>query len=170
MLTLQTSMKLQMNLQIKSTVGNSCEMPETDDGFIVQTYIELHSQMIGQTNDPGWWGILSQDSIRFWIEKGPLELTKHALSIRLKKQTLSETLSHCSFHKMKKTNDETYCSEWLLNSVSIGNVYCFVGKLFLSSESCLSTDGFDDWKHLSIRQKHESSMEHRNAMLSYLLH
>ena len=53
-------------------------------------------------------------------------------------------------------------------SPSTGNVYCFVCKLFSSSDVALACGGFSDWRNPTVITKHENSEDHRDALLVYL--
>jgi hypothetical protein len=65
-------------------------------------------------------------------------------------------------------NDETFKRRWLVYSKSADKVYCYYCCLFNRSlHSNLGKEGFDDWKHLSMRLKtHETSADHQRAMHS----
>ncbi|XP_038687917.1 zinc finger MYM-type protein 1-like [Tripterygium wilfordii] len=61
--------------------------------------------------------------------------------------------------------------KWLVDSVVKDKVYCFCCKLFKQDQntSRLTTDGFNDWKHLSERfRAHETSSEHLVCMTKWM--
>ncbi|XP_069494240.1 zinc finger MYM-type protein 1-like [Ambystoma mexicanum] len=61
-------------------------------------------------------------------------------------------------------NGELVNRKWLLYSPSQGSVYCFVCRLFSSTDSAFSTTGFNDWKHASSRiHEHEHAPEHERC-------
>lgn len=61
-----------------------------------------------------------------------------------------------------------YVREWLVYSPTTGCVYRFVCTLFQPSTSALFSEGFSDWRNLSVIKSHENSEVHRTALLMYL--
>ncbi len=66
---------------------------------------------------------------------------------------------YASLFKRQLRNGESIYREWLLYSPSQGSVYCFVCRLFSSSESKFALgSGYSDWKHAVTRiAEHENN-------------
>ena len=67
-------------------------------------------------------------------------------------------------------NGEKSERHWLLYSPLTGRIFCFVCKLFSSNNtSSLSNKCYDSWAHINRICDHECSVEHRQALTTYLL-
>ena len=144
----------------KATGSSSCSSPAIDKGKLTFT----------KFNDVGKWGDLTEEEISYWIQNGP-EVCQHwDDSFENSKRLFKNHDRYCSkgLFKAKKANGEIYNREWLVYSPSTGNVYCFVCKLFSSSDVALACGGFSDWRNPTVITKHENSEDHRDALLVYL--
>lgn len=68
----------------------------------------------------------------------------------------------------KKKNNELVPRDWLIFSPSTNAVFCYVCKLFGTSEQSLCKSGFSDWRNINQRlTEHENSYVHRESVGSY---
>ena len=121
-------------------------------------------------NDVGSWNKLSEEDISFLINEGPSYCQNSDGPFDKSKRELKKRTRQCSkslFHGIK-ANGEKYGQEWLVYSKSTGRLHCFVCKLLSISKSALSFDGFDDWRNPVVIKTHENSLEHWDALLTYL--
>ena len=83
--------------------------------------------------------------------------------------TLFRKLNDSAFWRVMP-NGEKSERHWLLYSPLTGRIFCFVCKLFSSNNtSSLSNKGYDSWAHINRICDHECSVEHRQALTTYLL-
>ena len=121
-------------------------------------------------NDFGQYDVFTEADVDYWIAKGPSECQHWNSSFENSKRVFKNQTRYCSksiFHS-RKVNGEMYVREWLVYSPTTGCVYCFVCTLFQPSTSALSSEGFSDWRNLSVIKSHENSEVHRTALLTYL--
>ena len=121
-------------------------------------------------NDIGTWNKLSEEDISFWINEGPSCLQNPDGPFDKSRREFTNRTRQCtkSLFNGIKANGEKYDREWLVYSKSTGRLYCFVCKLLSISKSTLSSEGFDDWRNPIVIKSHENSLQHRDALLTYL--
>lgn len=120
-------------------------------------------------NDIGLWCELSNDDKTYWIEKGPSILQHWEDGFQNSEREYVTQKRYCtiSLFKTKKFNGEQYTRDWLCYSPSKGKVFCFVCKIFSSSDN-LFCQGFNDWNNPKTINSHENSSEHKTALLAYI--
>jgi hypothetical protein len=110
--------------------------------------------------------VFTEADVDYWIVRCPSECQHWNSSFENSKRVFKSQTRYCSkgiFH-CRKVNGEMYVRERLVYSPTTGCVYCFVCTLFQPSTSALSSDGFSDWRNISV----ENSKVHRTALLTYL--
>lgn len=130
----------------------------------------VESTKFTKLSDIGQWGVLTEDELSYWIFKGPSECQHWNSSFENSKRSFKNQVRYCSkgLFQNRKVNGEVYDREWLVYSPTTGSIYCFVCKLFSSSTTALASDGFSDWRNPIAIQNHETSEDHRTALLTYL--
>lgn len=117
------------------------------------------------SNDPALWAIENFEEIRehFCTNKPNQNidlLNSSTRKIGEKERKLSEN----NFYR-RKQNKEYVCRDWLIYSESKCALFCYVCKLFSTSDQALSNQGYTDWKNVSHRlSEHECSSIHRKAV------
>ena len=126
-------------------------------------------------SDPALWGPLTESLREEAIHRGPAAFhnraTRYPASVResglgCRTRSLTNDLLNCRLQ-----NNEVVPREWLLYSPSTGSVYCYACKLLSprpQSRQHAFISGFSDWKHSERIGDHETSLEHRQNMLSML--
>jgi hypothetical protein len=67
------------------------------------------------------------------------------------------------------SNGENVLRTWLVYSLSKNVIFCYFCKLFSTSKTKLGTDGYNDWRHVSIiLKKHETSNSHLRAHQTWI--
>jgi hypothetical protein len=122
-------------------------------------------------NDVCLWEVLAENDISYWIKKGSSECQCAKGPFEKSRQSFRNQIRYCStgLFYSNKANGEKYSREWLVCSPTIGRVHCFVYKLLSKSSNQLATDGFNDWRNPVIIQKHGNCVDHRNALLTFLI-
>lgn len=146
--------------------GNSSSTSDSLNNEIpapVDLYVNAENEFIG---DPALWVNISEGMREYFIQEPPLQ-NMHLVGeterlIGNKKRSLTEA----HFYRLK-VNGEKVKRDWLILSPSDFSLYCWICKLFSPTVtvSCLSTSGFNDWKHTTERlHEHENSYGHRAAV------
>ena len=114
--------------------------------------------------DPATWNNIS-DQFRQHVVDHPPNQNMNMIHLTEKKTAnIKRSLTEFHFYRITKNGDKLK-REWLVLSPSNCLLYCYLCKLFTTSNSALATTGFNDWKHASERLKeHENSDSHRKAV------
>ncbi|XP_038715872.1 zinc finger MYM-type protein 1-like [Tripterygium wilfordii] len=141
-----------------------------DDGdqYEEEEILPISDKEFGPLNiyDPGNWDNINQKFRDLLIEKGPIRI----LDIYFGVDHLGRHFSSNHYERVL-LNGEKQDRKWLVYSVSKDKVFCFCCKLFKQDHntSRMTTDGFNDWKHLSERLRaHETSSEHLVCMTKWI--
>lgn len=134
------------------------------------SYANATPEEILYSPDPADW-IVSEGLIKFFVVKGHLPQNSdiNPETIQLTGQLFGDKMRFLpmSIFKRKMINGETVNRLWLVFSPKTLDVYCGVCKLFSESQDQFST-GYKDWKNVTTRiLSHESSKDHKNALLAW---
>lgn len=67
-----------------------------------------------------------------------------------------------------KKNGESIKRDWLIYSPSCKAVFCYICKLYSSTDQALCKNGFTDWRNIAKRlSSHENSSFHRESVYSF---
>ena len=119
------------------------------------------------SNDPAEW-TLTADLIDHFVQNPPLHglSNNQDLSTSVRYYESKKRYVRQDFFLRKLANGELVARDWLIFSQSTGKVFCYVCKLFQSSnKDPLIKDGFNDWKNAHSRlSAHERSECHTTSI------
>ena len=119
------------------------------------------------SNDPAEW-TLTADLIDHFVQNPLLHglSNNQDLSTSVRYYESKKRYVRPDFFLRKLANGELVARDWLIFSQSIGKVFCYVCKLFQSSnKDPLIKDGFNDWKNAHSRlAAHERSECHTTSI------
>jgi len=162
---------------VNSTQDNSIDAVEetTEPSKIVEEN-QSQAECSGFKNDIGLWpNVITGEMIKYWADKSSSELQNCNEASFQNSIPQDHTRSDSSFVRKcsknlftrRNQNRETVNRFWLCFSPTTGKVYCYACKLMSTQSTKLTTEGFCDWKHASVRLfEHETSKTHLESVMS----
>lgn len=142
--------------------NDSGDSVETDSGPSASNTDPVYNY-----NDVALWPPVSDTLREFFILNKPCQNIDY---LENSTRTLGGKERMCSsnnFFRVKK-NGEKIRRDWLLYSPSSKAVFCYICKLYSSSDQALCKNGFSDWRNVSKRlSSHENSPFHRESVYSF---
>ncbi|XP_050508056.1 zinc finger MYM-type protein 1-like [Diabrotica virgifera virgifera] len=117
--------------------------------------------------DPALW-IVNEETREYFVKNGwnqnkDCDFKKSERQYPDRKRVLAKWL-----FDRKLANGEIVNRDFLIYSPSLGSLFCGPCKLFSSTSTQFTENGFSDWKHASARIKeHENSHVHYNSVIVY---
>ncbi|XP_025425994.1 zinc finger MYM-type protein 1-like [Sipha flava] len=117
--------------------------------------------------DPATWPFFLSDKLKTTIvEKGPPSPILKTFVFPLDDNNRRFTVFN---YQRCLSNEENVLRTWLVYSLSKKVIFCYFCKLFSISKTKLGTDGYNDWRHVSIILKeHETSNSQLRAHQTWI--
>ncbi|KAG8173322.1 hypothetical protein JTE90_003637 [Oedothorax gibbosus] len=133
--------------------------------FIVS--LEDKSSSEPNYNDPAMWPQVNDCLREYFSRKKPNQNIEFITSSKKFIGDKERMCSIANFSRVKKNGDKVL-RDWLVYSPSATALFCYVCKLYTTSDQALCKDGYSDWRNVSKRlHQHENSEDHRAAVFSF---
>lgn len=145
-------------LNPKSHENDSTGNVNNDSSLVINDSETTISQTVDLSDVGNWPDNRNNKMVDHLITLGPSQVQQPNFP---KDESGRHFTSSQYFRKLP--NNETILRRWLVYSPSKNRVFCFCCRLFNSqSTSNLTSEGFNNWKHLSeILKTHENSALHK---------
>lgn len=118
-------------------------------------------------SDPALWPPVTESLREYFVHN---KVNQNINLLENSKKVFGKVERTCSkknFIRLKK-NGEVVKRDWLVYSPSTQAVFCYICKLFGSSDQALCQEGYSDWRNISKRlSSHENSTFHRKSIYSF---
>lgn len=161
-----------------NTVGISSEQKSAESPLKESEHLEvlqnISSVISSISNDPSeWLNIDSKSLLEHFIKCGFDQNISKSQDFSKSKREYNDQVRYLSRSVFTRTslNGEKGPREWLIYSMSTGNIFCGPCRIFNNEDSKFgSKDGFNDWKHVySSVKSHENSSSHKSCILNMKL-